>query len=47
MTSADKQKVQTYCEFADLSDQIGQANEKHDTEKADEFSKKADELEKN
>jgi hypothetical protein len=46
MTSGDKQKTQTYCEFADLSDQIGQANEEQDTEKADELSKKADELEK-
>ena len=44
MTSGDKQKIQTYCEFADLSDQIGQANEEQDTEKADELSKKADEL---
>ena len=46
MTSGDKQKTQTYCEFADLSDQIGQAHEEQDTEKADELSKKADELEK-
>jgi hypothetical protein len=44
MTSSDKQKTQTYCEFADLSDQIGQANEEQDTEKADELSRKADEL---
>jgi ABC-type transporter Mla subunit MlaD len=46
MTSADKQKVQAYCEVADLSDQIGQANEDEDTEKADELSKKADEVQK-
>ena len=46
MTSGDKQKIKTYCEFAELSDQIGQANEDQDTEKADELSKKADELEK-
>ena len=46
MTRGDKQKTQTYCEFADLSDQIGQANEEQDTEKADKLSKKADELEK-
>ncbi|MFY9835437.1 MAG: hypothetical protein WAK55_03025 [Xanthobacteraceae bacterium] len=45
-TSGDKQKTQTYCEFADLSDQIGQANEERDTEKANELSKKAEELEK-
>jgi hypothetical protein len=46
MTSGDKQKIKTYCEFADLSDQIGQANEAQDTKKADELSKKADDLEK-
>jgi ABC-type transporter Mla subunit MlaD len=46
MTRGDKQKTQTYCEFADLSDQIGQANEEGDTKKADELTKKADELEK-
>lgn len=46
MTSGDKQKVQTYCELADVSDQIGQANEEEDTEKAEELSKKAEELEK-
>ena len=27
MTSGDKQKMQTYCELVDVSDQIGQANE--------------------
>ena len=41
-----RSKTQTYCEFADLSDQIGQANEEQDTEKADELSKKADEFER-
>jgi hypothetical protein len=46
MTSADKQQLQAYCELADLSDQIGQANEDQDTEKADELSKKADEVQK-
>jgi hypothetical protein len=46
MTSADKQKIQMYCEFADLSGQIGQANEEQDTEKVNELSKRADELEK-
>jgi hypothetical protein len=46
MTSGDKQKIQTYCEFADLSDQIGQANEDGDAKKADQLSKEADELEK-
>ena len=46
MISGDKQKIPMYCEFADLSDQIGQANEEQDTEKADELSKKAEDLEK-
>ena len=45
MTSGDKQRVQTYCELADVSDQIGQANEEEDTAKAEELSNKADELE--
>jgi hypothetical protein len=44
--SGDKRKLQTYCEFADLNDQIGQANEDHDARKAEELSKKADGLEK-
>jgi hypothetical protein len=42
----DKRKLQTYCEFTDVNDQIGQANEDHDAKKAEELSKKADELEK-
>jgi ABC-type transporter Mla subunit MlaD len=46
MTSSDKQQLQAYCEVADLSDQIGQANEDDDTEKADALSKKADEVQK-
>jgi ABC-type transporter Mla subunit MlaD len=45
-TRDDKQKMQTYCEFADLSDQIGQANEDQDAKKAEELSKQAEELEK-
>jgi ABC-type transporter Mla subunit MlaD len=44
--TGDKQKMQTYCEFADLSDQIGQANEDQDIKKVEELSRKADELEK-
>ena len=35
MTSGDKLKTEAYCEFADVSDQIGQATENQDTEKAD------------
>jgi hypothetical protein len=46
LTTGDKHKIQTYCEFADLSDQIGEANEDEDNKKADELFKKADELEK-
>ena len=44
--STDKLKIQTYCEFADLSDQIGQAIQEQDTEKAKELSEKANELER-
>jgi hypothetical protein len=47
MTSGDKQKMQTYCELVDVSDRIGEANEEEDTEKAEELSNKANELEKN
>ena len=47
MTSGDKQKMQTYCELVDVSDRIGEANEEENTEKAQELSNKADELEKN
>jgi hypothetical protein len=38
--NSDKRKLQTYCEFADLGDQIGQANEEQDTNKAEELSQK-------
>jgi hypothetical protein len=47
VTSGDKQKMQTYCDLVDISDQIGQATEEEDAEKAEELSNKADELEKN
>jgi hypothetical protein len=40
---ADAEKVG---ELVDISDQIGQANEKEDREKAEELSNKAEELEK-
>ena len=42
--SGDKLKIQTYCEFADLSDQIDQANREQDTEKTEELSQKVDKL---
>jgi len=44
IVSSDKRKLQTYCEFADLSDQIDQAHQEQDTEKAEELSQKVDEL---
>jgi hypothetical protein len=44
IVSSDKHKVQTYCEFAELSDQIGEANEDGDTKKAEELSQKINEL---
>jgi hypothetical protein len=44
IVSGDKHKLQTYCEFAELSDQIGEANEDGDTKKALELSQKVNEL---
>jgi hypothetical protein len=44
IVSSDKHKLQTYCEFAELSDQIGEANEDGDTKKAEELSQKINEL---
>jgi hypothetical protein len=43
---SDRAKVQTYCQFADLSDAISQAIQEHDITKAGELSKKANDLEK-
>jgi hypothetical protein len=43
--SGDKLKTQTYCEIADLGDQLDQANQEQDTKKADELSRKMNELE--
>jgi hypothetical protein len=40
----DKGKVETYCEFADLGDQIDEAKDQQDTDKAEELSRKVDEL---
>ena len=42
--SGDKGKIETYCEFADLGDQIDEAKDEQDTEKAEELSQKVDEL---
>ena len=40
----DKAKTQTYCDIAELDDQIDKADEKNDTERADELFRKRAEL---
>jgi hypothetical protein len=47
IVSSDKHKLGTYCKFAELSDQIGEANEDGDTKKAEELSQKINELSTN
>ena len=42
----DKAKAQTYCQILDLSDQLDQVDEEKDPKKAEDLSKKIDELEK-
>jgi hypothetical protein len=42
----DKLKIESYCKFADLSDQIDEAVQQQDTKKAKELSQKAEELER-
>jgi hypothetical protein len=42
--SGDRRKIESYCELADLSDQIDEAKQEQDTEKAEELSQKVDEL---
>ena len=42
---SDKAKIQTYCQFADISDAISEAIHEQDTTKAGELSEKANELE--
>jgi hypothetical protein len=44
IVGSDKRKIQTYCEFAELSDQIGEANEDGDTKKGEELSQKLNKL---
>ena len=44
MISADKAKTQTYCDMAKLGEQIEQADQKKDTKKVDELSKKMDDM---
>jgi hypothetical protein len=43
--SGDRAKIQIYCEFGDLSDQIDQADREQDTKKAEELSHRVEELE--
>jgi hypothetical protein len=43
--SSDKLKIRTFCEMADLADQLDQADRMHDTKKFEEVSQKMDELE--
>jgi hypothetical protein len=45
MISGDKLKLRTFCEMANLGDQLDQAERVHDTKKALEVSQKMDELE--
>jgi len=42
--SSDKLKAQTFCEIADLSDQLDQAEGQQDAKKAGELSQRMDEL---
>ena len=44
MISADKTKAQTYCDMNKLGEQIDQADQKKDTKKVDELSKKMDDM---
>ena len=43
--SGDKAKTQTYCQLDELSDQVTQAVQKKDKKKAEELSRKVEELE--
>src|SRR5262249_3097922 len=40
-------KTQTYCQILDLSDELDQADQQKDREKAEELSQKINELQKN
>ena len=44
--SSDKRKIQTFCEMADLGNQLDQADRVRDTKKTEEVSQKLDELER-
>jgi len=45
--SGDKAKTQTYCQILDLSDELDQADQQKDREKAGQLSQKINELQKN
>jgi len=45
--SSDEHKIQTFCEMADLGNQLDQADRANDTKKTEEVSHKLDELERN
>lgn len=44
IVSGDKAKTKAYCDMAKLGDQIDQADQKKDTKKVEELSKKMDDL---
>jgi hypothetical protein len=44
--SSDKLKIQTFCEMANLGNQLDQADRAHETKKAEEISQKLDGLER-
>ena len=44
--STDKLKIGTFCEMADLGNQLDQADRAHDIKKTEEVSQKLDELER-
>ena len=44
--SGDKAKTQTYCQILDLSDELDQADQQKDREKAGQLSRKINELQK-
>jgi hypothetical protein len=44
--SGDQQKVDAYCEFADLTDKFDQAIEEENTKKAEELFQKGEELQR-
>jgi hypothetical protein len=44
--SSDKLKTQTFCEMADLGNQLDRADRANDTKKTEEVSQKLDELER-